>query len=315
MNEFDLIDKYFRNCGAPRADVPLGIGDDAALLACPPGEHLVAAVDTLVEGIHFPAGSPPESIGHRALAVNLSDMAAMGALPAWALLALTLPSIEETWVQKFTKGFGELARRHNVSLVGGDTTKGPLTVSVQIMGFIPIGQALLRSGGKPGDLLFISGTLGDAAAGLNIQDSEGEKNYLKKRFQFPEPRIELGQRLRPFASACIDVSDGLLGDAGKLAAASACGVEIDWETLPVSRQLLAFAGEERARVLALTGGDDYELCFAVRPENLEALERQLPARQWGYTRTGQLRAQHGAVVKRAGNVMDFSHSGYDHFGP
>ena len=166
LSDFALTDRYFRNAGARRSDVHLSVGDDAALLQSPPGAELVAAMDTLVEGVHFPAGSAPASIGHRVLAVNLSDIAAMGARPSWALLALTLPKLDEHWLEEFTAGLSTLARAHDVALVGGDTTSGPLSVTVQIMGHVAKSTALLRSGGRPGDRVFVSGTPGDAAAGL-----------------------------------------------------------------------------------------------------------------------------------------------------
>jgi thiamine-monophosphate kinase len=319
LSEFALIERYFRKSGAMRADVRLGVGDDAALLECAPGTELVAAIDTLVAGVHFPHGSPPASIGHRVLAVNLSDLAAMGARPAWALLALTLPKIDEPWLEEFTAGLAALARAHDVALVGGDTTSGPLCVTVQIMGHVPKSTALLRSGGRPGDYVFVSGTPGDAAAGLAIEQSKlsasGEADgYLRKRFLYPSPRLALGSCLRGYASACIDVSDGLLGDVGKLARASGCGAAIKLNDLPVSEQLVSTVGEDRARELALTGGDDYELCFTVRPADAERLRHNLPPQRWGYGCIGTLREQQGAVVLGGdGNVIEFSHSGYDHF--
>jgi len=320
LNERTLIERFFRDCGAHRTDVPLGVGDDAALLDCPAGSQLVAAMDTLVSGIHFLPHFPPESIGHRALAVNLSDIAAMGARPAWALLALTLPEAEEGWLKGFASGLGALARQHGVALVGGDTTSGPLCITVQVSGFAPRSAAMLRSGGKPGDVLFVSGTPGDAGGGLAVElgtlsnISAEAAAHLRHRFLFPTPRVELGQKLRGCASACIDVSDGLLGDAGKLAEASGCGVVLEWEQLPISAQLASAVGEQRARELALSAGDDYELCFAVAPENVERLARDLPPDVWGYRRIGVLRDAPGAVVTRNGTVMDFSHSGFDHFG-
>jgi thiamine-monophosphate kinase len=316
LNEFDLIDRYFRDCGVSRADVTLGIGDDAALLECPHGEQLVASIDTLVAGVHFPIDSPPQSIGHRALAVNLSDLAAMGARPAWALLALTLPQADEPWLAAFAAGFSALARVHNVALVGGNTTSGPLCISVQVLGHVTPSKALLRAGGKPGDILFVSGMPGDASAGLAIEQNRLQVNepYLRERFLFPTPRVELGQRLREYASACIDVSDGLLGDAGKLAKASGCGVAIDLSSLPVSAPLVAAVGDCEARMLTLTGGESYELCFTVPPAALEAFERDLPPATWSCRRIGALRAEPGSVVTRAGTVMEFSHAGFDHFG-
>ncbi|MGH8179387.1 MAG: thiamine-phosphate kinase, partial [Steroidobacteraceae bacterium] len=211
LSEFELIDRYFRGCGAKRADVRLGVGDDAALLECPAGADLVAAIDTLVDGVHFPHGSPPASIGHRALAVNLSDLAAMGARPAWALLALTLPRVDEAWLSEFAAGMAALARAHDVALVGGDTTSGPLCVTVQALGYVPRSTALLRSGSAAGDALFVSGTPGDAAAGLGVEQGRvsaaGQAAaYLRERFLYPAPRLALGERLRGYASACIDVS-------------------------------------------------------------------------------------------------------------
>jgi thiamine-monophosphate kinase len=318
LTEFALIDRYFRKAGAMRSDVQVGVGDDAALLQSPPGSDLVAAMDTLVEGVHFPRGSPPASIGHRVLAVNLSDLAAMGARPAWALLALTVPKVEEAWLDEFTAGFAALARAHDVALVGGDTTSGPLSVTVQIMGHVAKSTALLRSRGRPGDRVFVSGTPGDAAAGLAIEQSRLQASsdpdgYLRKRFLYPSPRVALGDCLRTYATACIDVSDGLLGDAGKLAHASGCGIEIVLSNVPVSEGLVSAVGEQRARELALTGGDDYELCFTVSPSNVDRLRHNLPPDKWGYCCIGTLREAPGSIITDNGNVIEFSHSGYDHF--
>jgi thiamine-monophosphate kinase len=318
LTEFELIERYFRDCGAARSDVIAGVGDDAALLTVPPDIELVAATDTLVAGVHFPEGSPAASIGHRALAVNLSDLAAMGARATWALLALTIPAAEEVWLGEFAAGLGTLARAHRVALVGGDTTRGPLTVTVQLLGTVPRGCALRRGGGQAGDALFVSGTPGDAAAGLALEQGRLSAppealTYLRERFLLPTPRMALGEGLRAYASACIDVSDGLLGDAAKLAQASHTGVEISFAELPVSEPLVRAVGEEQARTLALTGGDDYELLFAVHPEKVAAMLTDLPPQRWGYSRIGALRAAPGAEVLRDGTVMQFSHCGYQHF--
>ena len=324
LNERTLIERFFQDCGAHRKDVVIGVGDDAALLESPPGMLLVAKTDTLVSGVHFMPHFPAQSIGHRALAVNLSDIAAMGARPAWALLALTLATVDEPWLEAFARGFGALARKHDVALVGGDTTSGPLCITVQVLGHVARPPAMLRSTGRPGDVVFVSGTPGDAGGGLALElgkldaasragTSEDAMAYLRQRFHFPTPRIELGMKLRDYARACIDISDGLLGDAGKLARASGCGVSLAWEQLPVSPQLVAVAGETRARELSFTGGDDYELCFAVAPENVGRMTRELPPELWDYRVIGVLSEAPGAVVTRGGTVMDFSHSGYDHF--
>ena len=319
MNEREVIQRYFRECGAIRNDVPVSVGDDAALINMPPTMQLVAKTDTLVSGVHFLPDFPAESIGHRALAVNLSDVAAMGATPAWALLSLTLHKPEPAWLQGFADGFGTLARKHNVALVGGDTTSGPLCITVQLLGYAPYPPAMLRSGGKPGDVLFVSGTTGDSAAGLQIEQGKitnatpAATYYLRQRFMFPTPRVELGQKLRDHASACIDVSDGLLGDVGKLVEASGCGAVVNYDQLPVSTHLQSTTGDKRARELSLTGGEDYELCFTVPVENVARMTRELPPAQWAYRPIGVLRAEPGVAVMSNGTVMDFSHSGWDHF--
>lgn len=328
VGEFDLIDRYFRPLGhAPRrgpGGVVLGVGDDAALLDVPAGQWLVAALDTLVEGTHFLPGCDPRSIGHRALAVNLSDLAAMGAEPAWALLGLTLPGAEEAFLEAFARGFGDLAARFGVSLVGGDTTSGPLAASVQILGFVPPGQALRRDGGAVGDLVFVSGTPGDAAAGLALErgptgglavppGADAAAQALRERFLFPTPRVDLGLALRGLASACIDVSDGLAADAGKLASASGCGLRLDVEALPLSEALLAVAGLSRARTFALTGGDDYELCFSLPPSRLAELSEALAHGGCSARCIGVLEPETGLRVCLDGREAGLATAGFDHF--
>ncbi len=313
--EFALIDRFFRDIGA-RRDVPVGVGDDGAVLAPPAGHDLVAVVDTIVEGVHFPAGSPARSIGHRALAVNLSDVAAMGATAAWALLALTLPEADERWLAEFTAGFGVLAHAHDVQLVGGDLTSGPLAVTVQVLGTVPRSAALLRSGGRPGDLVYVTGTPGDAACGLALLQGRlrtpatadaAALSALRERFLFPAPRCAIGERLRGVASACIDLSDGLAGDLSKLALASGCGARVDVTQLPLSAPLLEVAGRAAAEHFALTGGDDYELCFTVPPARVPELEGL------ACTAIGRLAEGRGLAVCRGDSVIEFSHSGFDHF--
>ncbi len=281
------LERYFRGPAEAlrrqRGDVALGIGDDAALLQVPPGMQLVAALDTLVEGRHFPAGTPPESLGHRALAVNLSDLAAMGAEPAWFLLSLTMPEARVDFLEDLSRGLLNLAQEHRVALVGGDTTSGPLSVSVQALGLVQPGTALQRNAARPGDLLFVSGTPGDAAAGLALEMGSppgrevaaAQQQWLRRRFLFPTPRLALGQALRGLASACIDVSDGLAADAGKLAQASGLRARIDVERLPISAALQARLGIAAVRA-ALTGGDDYELCFTVAPSRWMKSRRGWP---------------------------------------
>ena len=274
MGEFELIERYFAAVGANRSDVVLGVGDDAALLQVAPGHELVACTDTLVEGRHFPAGFEPADIGWRALAVNLSDLAAMGAAPAWATLALTLPALDEDWLEAFASGFAALASAHQVALVGGDTTRGPLTITVQALGTVPQGGALRRRGARPGDLIYVTGWPGDAAAGLELIEGRlagagASRGALELKFRRPEPRVAFGVRLRGIASACIDVSDGLAGDLGRLAAASGVAAVVRASELPLSRALFELAGERGARALALAGGDDYELLFTA-PRSAQA---------------------------------------------
>lgn len=320
LSEFELIERFFSHRGATRSDVILGVGDDGAVLECPPGSQLVAVIDSLVEGVHFPATSPARSIGHRALAVNLSDLAAMGAQPAWALLALALPAADEAWLGEFSAGLDALARQHGVALVGGDTTGGSLCVTVQLLGFVPRGAALTRSGGRPGDAVFVSGTTGDSAAGLMLEQSRltladaAQAQWLLDRFRYPTPRVSLGLALRGLASACIDVSDGLLGDCGRLAQASGCGVSLDYEALPISAALQAAVGAPRARELALTGGEDYELCFTVPQSGLGEFAHRSVAAGFTCSRIGTLTAQRGARVLQGETVMQVSPRGFDHFG-
>jgi thiamine-monophosphate kinase len=319
MDEFELIRRYFAHMGATRADVGLGVGDDAALLRVPEGSDLVAAVDTLVEGRHFPGGADARSVGHRALAVNLSDLAAMGAEPAWATLALTLPSADPDWLEGFARGFGELACAHGVALVGGDTTAGPLTISVQILGHVPRGSALTRSGAKPGDLLAVTGTLGDAGAGLALATGALEMHdfaaarELLQRFEFPTPRVEFGKAARGIASAAMDISDGLVGDLPKLAAAGGLAAHVDVERLPMSRALHAAADVDQARAWALGAGDDYELLIAVPPERFNALAARAMQLNLTLTPIGALRRGNAVTWTLNGTEFTPTVQGFDHF--
>ena len=319
LGEFALIDQYFRDLGARRPDLLLGIGDDGALIATPDSQQLVVVADTLVAGRHFPIDCPPRSVGHRALAVNLSDLAAMGATPAHALLCLTLPAAEPQWLTEFARGFGDLALTHEVALAGGDTTAGPLTVSVTALGYVPPGAALQRRGAQPGDVLFVSGTPGDAALGLALLQNDATEpldqacsEYLLDRFCYPTPRLALGIALRGIATACIDISDGLAGDVSKLAAASACLARIDKRLLPLSVEALTAVGEQRAAQAALTGGDDYELCFTVSAAHAAALPQRLAP--WArVTAIGVMAAGSGVTLQDGATVTQLTVAGYDHF--
>lgn len=318
--EFEIISRYFSR-GSTRSDVALGIGDDAALLQVPADRLLVAAMDTIVQGVHFPIGTTPRSVGHRALAVNLSDLAAMGADPAWALLSLSLPESDAGWLQEFSSGFHELARRFNVALVGGDTVRGPLVITVQVLGLIEPDHALTRDGARPGDMVYVSGIPGEAAAGLAViqrpRDDDPASERLRRRFDLPEPRVQLGRRLRTIASAAMDISDGLLGDLGKLCQASGCAAVIELERLPASPAMLAVFDAPSAETFALTGGDDYELLFTVPAARVRDFEEACGTVEPRCTRIGRItqREAGGALVtcERAGQAVSVAAAGYDHF--
>jgi len=318
LSEQELIERHFANRGPRRADVVLGIGDDAAVLRVPADSELVATVDAIVEGVHFLSTADAADVGYRALAVNLSDLAAMGAEPAWALLALILPAADDEWLAGFVRGFFELADRHGVALVGGDTNRGPRCISVQLNGFVPRGAHLTRSGAHAGDLLYVTGTLGDAAAGLLLErDGEGRDargaEELRRRFLRPEPRVEEGCALRPLASAAIDVSDGLVLDAGRLSRASGVGIELELERLPMSTALRAAHGESAAHTFALSGGDDYELLFTVSPERAVDLARTSQGWSCGCTRIGRVVAEPGVRTRLYGREVPLTVSGFQHF--
>ena len=264
MAEFGLIDRIRARAGHGREDVVLGIGDDAALLQPPPGMQLVVAMDTLNDGVHFPPGTAAADVGWKALAVNLSDLAAMGAEPAWCTLSLSLPEGDMAWVDGFLDGFMALAGQHRVALVGGDTTRGPLSISVTVHGFVDPGRALRRDGARTGDEVWVSGGLGGAAAALEQWRQGGPRNpRLRERLDRPCPRVALGRALAGVATACIDVSDGLVADLGHICAASGVGVRLDVDVLPGSGLLRGHVPAEALRTLQATGGDDYELCFTL----------------------------------------------------
>jgi thiamine-monophosphate kinase len=321
LGEFELISRFFSRAASPRAEagVILGIGDDAALLEPPQGTDLVATVDTLVAGRHFPDGTDARSIGHRALAVNLSDLAAMGATPSWATLALTLPAADPDWLERFAAGFFDLALAHGVALVGGDTTRGPLTVTIQLLGHVPHGTALRRSGARAGDLLAVSGTLGDSGAGLLFasapppEASRRDVEELVRRFDFPSPRVELGISSRGIATAAMDLSDGLAGDLPKLAQASGLHAHVSVERLPLSAAMRAVANPEQARDWALAAGDDYELLLAVPPQRYAQLRTAAERLNLTLTAIGELRSGEGVSWSLNGEQFAPSATGYDHF--
>lgn len=319
MTEFELIKNYFATQAEHRADVIVGIGDDAAILKVPQNHELVVTTDTLVAGVHFPEATLPYDIGYKSLAVNLSDLAAMGATPAWVTLAITLPQADETWIQHFCNGFFTLANRQQVQLVGGDLTQGPLSITVQAMGFIPTGKALLRSHAKPADLIYVTGTLGDAGLALlalqrKISLSQHYQFSTLERLNRPEPRIATGEQLRNIAHAAIDISDGLAADLGHILEQSQVGATIYVDQLPLSEALTHSFPPEEAINLALTSGDDYELCFTIPADKRAELEKKLSSIPCRYTCIGTIRDQSGLDLRyQDGKKYNGSIFGYEHF--
>ena len=318
MNEFELIRDYFARQPVRRADVVVGIGDDAAVLDPPAGCQLVVSTDMLVSGVHFPESTAPAAVGYKALAVNLSDLAAMGASPAWFTLNLSLPSADSGWLEGFCAGLFGLAGPFGLQLVGVDTTRGPLTVGIQIAGFVPRGQALLRSGARPGDSVYVTGWLGDAALGLmclrqELRLPEAERDQVIQRLERPVPRVHEGEMLRGLASACIDISDGLVADLGHVLEASGAGASIELAALPLSSVYQAV----RAQVgwnPAVARGDDYELCFTLPAQRQSVLEAQAARFGCGLRRIGVIEAQPGLrLMEPSGSVYRPDRQGFDHF--
>lgn len=319
--EFDLIARYFDRFKSVRRDVQLGIGDDCALLTVAEKQLLAISTDTLVSGIHFLADIDPADLGYKALAVNLSDLAAMGADPAWLSLALTLPEVNEEWLKAFSDSLFEQMNYYGMQLIGGDTTRGPLSMTLTIHGLIPAGRALTRSGARIGDWIYVTGTLGDSAAGLAIlQDrlqvsDQVAQDYLLARHLRPQPRVLQGQALRDLASSAIDLSDGLISDLQHVLKASECGARIELDELPMSQTLTSNTDAEQALRWALTGGEDYELCFTVPEINRGALEVALSHLGADYTCIGQIGPQsEGMKFYRDQQEVELPWSGYDHFG-
>lgn len=325
MNEFQLIQAYFAERSqslAQQKGVVLGIGDDCALLELDASDQLVVSVDTLVEGRHFPESSPPVGIASRAFCTALGDLAAMGAEPLWFTLALTLPEVNSTWLAQFSRGLFDMSEKYECCLVGGDTTAGPLTITVQVHGKVPKGQAITRSGALPGDSIFVSGALGDGAAGLNRLQATPSRawpallanDYVVRRFFQPEPECLLGVALRGHASAAIDISDGFLQDLGHICQASGCGAKVDIHRLPTTN----FDGNDvtakQALSWALAGGDDYRLCFTVPNDRMACFTQAVQLAPYEVFRVGVMTDDEPRVsCTKDGQSFSPTEQGYQHF--
>ena len=320
MGEFDLIKRYFSRKSLQN-DVSLSVGDDCAITSIPSGYQLAITTDTLVEGTHFLPSISPADLAYKSVAVNLSDLAAMGATPAWVSLALTLPEIKEEWLAEFSQSLFAILDRYGVSLIGGDTTKGSLSITLTAQGFLPENQGLFRHQAKVGDWIFVSGFLGDSAAGLDLllknRKIENESDrYLIQRHLRPTPRVELGLALRSFSCCALDISDGLLADLEHILERSQVGAEIYLENLPLSRHLCTQYEQTQAEKFALTGGEDYELCFTVSEEKREEMEQVLRSQGIKVTCIGKILPQTNGLnlLKNGEKVALPAHCGFDHFG-
>lgn len=324
MNEFNLIKHYFASTSFTRKDVIIGIGDDAAITEVAANQFLATTTDTLLEGVHFLANTSPQAIAHKAMAVNLSDLAAMGAEPTWVSLSLSLPDIDETWLQAFSEKLAQLCEYYSVQLIGGDTVKGPLSITITAQGIVPPESVLTRSGAKASDRIFVTGCLGDAGAGLdilqnklNVVDSEA-RQYLIDRHLMPTPRVLAGTSLRRLASSCIDISDGLLQDLKHVTSASNTGALIHLDRLPISEALGKNVPKlETALEYATSAGDDYELLFSVPEEHRTSLLSALDSYGVVYTDIGQMTGAVGKLDLRLNDqpfTLDAAKSeGYTHF--
>jgi thiamine-monophosphate kinase len=319
VNEFDLIKTYFQPLTPPQAQLVLGIGDDAALWQPTSGKQIVLTVDTLHLGRHFLPECPPDTVAHKALAVNLSDCAAMGAKPRGFLLSLSLPEVDPRWVANFCEGLSRLANQYDLALMGGDTTQGPLSVSITLIGEVAPGQALLRSGAQVGDDIYVSGTLGLPSLGLEILRNhrylpEATYEAIVGAYREPFPQVALGQALVGLASSCIDISDGFAADLGHILSQSGCGARVQVDALPKDPLLQEHAEPTQALTWCLTGGDDYQLIFTAPVKLRQTLEALSERLDLPLTRVGQITPGEMLICESAsGETVDTGRGGWEHF--
>ncbi|MFD2168212.1 thiamine-phosphate kinase [Thalassotalea euphylliae] len=318
MKEFDLIKRFFAEQSVQRKDVLLGIGDDCAVIVPDERHHIAITTDTLVAGVHFYENADPRAIGHKALAVNLSDLAAMGAEPAWMSLAITLPKVDEVWLEQFSAGVFELAEYFNIQLIGGDTTQGPLSITITAQGLTSLDKKLSRNGAKAGDWIYVTGEVGDAALGLKhlqgqIELASVHRDDVLNKLHYPKPRVLAGQLIREFGSAAIDISDGIISDLGHICSASGVGANIVLDDLPLSTAMLDTLPQQEAVKLALTGGEDYELLFTVSETNKVGLETALVNAGIKHTCIGQLNGNDKITTTLNSEPIQIDSKGYEHF--
>lgn len=313
-NEFAIIEHYFKSIFDASPGVDLGPGDDCAVISLPDDSQLCLSTDTLVEGVHFLPGASAELVAARTLAANLSDLAAMGARPHSFLLAITMPDTDEHWLKAFSSALKQLSRHYGVPLIGGNLSQGQLALTITITGTVPLGQAVQRDGARAGDEIYVTGTLGDAAGGLAQLRAGETQGYLVSRYAAPTPRLEAGERLRQIAHAMIDISDGLVADLGHICKASGVGALIDSTQLPLTKELRAFAGQERAPRLALFAGDDYELCFTAAEADAERIMALAAELSLPMTRIGSITGNGEVVVlDENSEAIINDRTGYQHF--
>lgn len=318
MDEFSAIRRFTKKQKLSRKDVVLGIGDDGAVVSTHAGHNLVLVSDVLVEGVHFFGNTDAHAIGYKALAVNLSDLAAMGAEPAWALVNLTLPRIDDDWLEDFTDGLLELAQQHRVQFIGGDTTKGPLTIGIQAGGWTPESKVLTRAGASANEDVYVSGTLGDAALAVaairgDVQLSEADLEIVSRRLHYPNPRVTLGLALRDVASAVIDVSDGLAADLEHLTNMSSVGCDLNLDRFPLSKTHRRYLSETDDWQFAISGGDDYELCFTAATDKQEKIMQISSDLEIALTRIGSISSEAGVRITNGGRQVDIATMGFKHF--
>jgi len=318
MKEFELIRRYFTEQVIKRKDVVMGIGDDCAIVSPSERQNIAIATDTLVAGVHFPEGTSARAIGHKSIAVNLSDLAAMGAEPAWISLAITMPEADLNWIEGFCQGVFELCEFYNVQLIGGDTTRGPLSITVTAQGLIPKDRHLTRAGAKAGDWIYVTGEIGDAALALKhifneVKVADEYFDSVRKSLDFPRPRVLAGQALREYASAAIDLSDGLIADLGHICKASKVGANIVLEDLPTSNALRETVGIEQSYDIALAGGDDYELLFTVSENNKVGMETALANTGNTITCIGQINRSEKISTTLNSKSVPINAKSFEHF--